>query len=455
MVRAALGKFIVPADLFFAEAPLQAGINFFDNLTVNSINGEQTPYHTLDNPYPNGLESPPHRNPDYQQLLLGGASQANLARQPNGATYQWNVAIQHQFPLGVAVTTAYSGLHGIDLPLSNGAFPLNSLPDIVIAKAAADPNCSTGNFSNCFLLKQVTNPFYPHITQGVLSAPTVTQNQLLRPFPQYGTIGSYSGRYMGYSYYNALEVSLQKRWSNGGMVMGAYTFSKLMSNAETMTTWLESTGSSAFQDYNNPNGEYSLSSFDSRQRLVISYIYQIPVGKGERFVNKMPGLANAFLGGWGLEGITTFQDGYPLGLSVADNILSSNAFQGNERPNVVPGCGKKIGGSMYNRLGGADSRNIYFNTACFTVPTPFTYGDESRNDNTLRGPGQADWDMALFKNIPVHENMTLDFRVEAFNLFNRVQFGNPDTTIGSSTAGFISSQLNNPRLLQLSGRFSF
>jgi hypothetical protein len=455
VVRGAWGLFFIPNDLFFAEAPLQAGVNFFNNLMVSTTNGAETPANTLDNPFPGGLQSPPHRDPSYQQILLGGNAQADLANQPTGKTNQWNFAIEHQFPLGVALTAAYSGLHGANLPLSNGGFPLNGLPDSVIAQAAADPNCSTGNFGSCFLNEQTRNPFYPLITQGVLENPTVTQNQLDRPFPQYGTIGSYSGRYEGTSNYDALELTLQKRIPTGGRILGAYTFSKLMSNAETLTTWLESTGSAGFQDYNNIQGEYSLSSFDSRQRLVVSYLYPLPIGRGQLLLPHLSGIANALIGGWGLDGITTFQEGFPMGLTVSNNILGTYAFQGSERPNVVTGCAKKISGSMPHRLGGAGSSSTYFNTGCFTNPSNFTYGNESRTDNALRTPGVANWDMSLYKNIPIHENMSFDFRVEAFNLFNRVQFGAPNTQRGSSTFGWITSQYNNPRLLQVSGRFSF
>ena len=455
VVRAAWGMFFIPSDLYFGEAPLASGINLFNNLMINSTNGQQTPFNTFDNPYPNGLQSAPHRDPSYQQILLGGNAQADLVSQPSGKTYQWNVAIEHQFPLGIALTTAYSGLKGANLPLSNGGFPLNGLPDSVIATAAADHDCSIGNFGSCFLNQQVTNPFYPKITQGILSNATVTQNQLLRPFPQYGQIGSSSGRYEGISNYQALEVTLKKRMSNGGQILGAYTFSKLMSNAETLTTWLESTGSAGFQDYNNPAGEYSLSSFDTRQRLVVSYLYPLPFGKGQLLFSHISGAANALIGGWGLDGITTFQEGWPLALTVSNNILSTYAFQGSERPNVVAGCGKKIGGSVFNRLGGSGSTSTYFNTSCFTNPNFFTYGNESRTDNSLRGAGIANWDMSLHKDFSIKEGTTFQLRAEAFNMFNRVQFGNPNTSLGNTSFGFVTSQNNNPRLLQFSGRIDF
>ena len=458
--RAAWGRFFVPAELQFPEAPLQAGINFLNNLMVSTTNGQETPNNyvggvyttanTLDNPYPNGLQAPPHRNPNYQQVLLGGNPQALLANEPNGETFQWNFAIERQLPLGIALEAAYSGLKGEHLPVS---LPINPLPDSVIAAAAANSTCAA-SYSACYLNQQVANPYYPLITQGVLKQATVTQGQLLRPFPQYGSISN-SGHYIGVSNYNAMELKLQKRMPNGGMILGSYTFSKLMTDSEYLTSWLDSTGSAGYQDYNNPMSNYSLSSFDARQRLIVSYIYPIPVGRGRMFLNHMNGVGEAVIGGWGLNGITTFQEGFPLGMSVTPGNLGTYAYEGTTRPNVVPGCAKTTSGSMAKRIGGAGSTSTYFNTACFTVAPNFTFGNESRTDNKLRQPGQANWDMSLYKDLPITEKAQFEFRAEAFNVFNRVQFGPPVTTVGSSTEGWITAQYNNPRLLQISGRISF
>jgi hypothetical protein len=442
VVRAAWGMFFVPADLQFPEAPLQAGVNFLNNLMVSTTNGQQTPANTLDDPYPNGLQGPPHRDPKYQQVLLGGNPQALYVNEPNGKTYQWNFAVERQLPLGITLEAAYSGLRGVHLPVSRG---INALPDSEIAKAQTQ--CA-GTLSGCYLNQTVANPFYPLITQGVLRNPTVTQNQLLRPFPQYGSIGN-SGNYIGVSNYHALEMKLQKRTSNGGMFLGSYTFSKLMTDAEYLTSWLDGSQSAGWQDLNDPMSNYSLSSFDARQRLVVSYLYPLPIGRGQALLGHLNGVANSLIGGWGVNGITTFQMGFPLGFSTATNNLSTYTFQGTQRPDVVAGCAKPVDGSMFNRVSG------YFNKSCFNLPPLFKFGNESRTDNQLRTPGIANWDLSLFKTIPIHESVALDFRVEAFNLFNRVQFASPNTQQGNTAFGTISSQANNPRIFQVSGRFSF
>ncbi len=453
VLRGAWGRYVTPVGLAFYSEPLQAGINFIANPQVNSVDGQQTPANKLDDPFPTPFALPPHRNPNYQQVLLGGGPQAITADQPSGETFQWNVSVERQFPTDIAVTASYSGLSGVHLPI---VFQLNTLPDNVIAKAAADPNCASGNLGSCFLTTQAPNPFYGKITQGALQRSTVTENQLLRPFPEYGGLGN-SGSFSGISNYEAFELKVQKHLPNGGTLLGGYTYSRLLTNSENLTSWLDgivglSTGS--WQDYNNPRGEYSLSSFDARQRLVVSYVYELPFGRGQRFLANLGGVTNSLVSHWGVEGITTFQKGFPLPLSVSTNFIGSYAFQGQERPNVTAGCAKSYSGSIGSRLGGAGSKT-YFNTSCFTNPANFTYGNEPRNDNSLRTPGIDNWDMSLFRDVPIHENMTLNLRLEAFNLFNRVQFGAPNTKLGDSQFGSITQQFNNPRLLQLSARFSF
>lgn len=452
VLRAGWGVYVTPVGLAFYSMPLQAGVNFISNPMVNSTNGEETPANTLDDPFPTGLALPPHRNSNYQQILLGGSPQALTANQPSGKTYQWNGTVEHQFPGAIAVTATYAGLLGRDLPI---VLQLNSLPDSVMAQAANDPACSSGNLGSCFLNQQVPNPFYGKITQGILKNPTVTENQLLRPFPEYGGLGN-SGSYSGISNYEAFELQVQKQLPKGGTFLAGYTFSRLLTNAEDLTSWLDGIvgyGTAGWQDNNKPAGEYSLSSFDVPQRLTVSYLYDLPIGKGQRFLPNLHGVANGLLGGWGVDGITTIQKGYPLGISVATNIVGSYGFQGTQRPNVVSGCGKAYSGSIGSRLGGG--AKTYFNTACFTVPKDFSYGNEPRTDNTLRTPGADNWDVSLFKNIPLTEKVTLNFRVEAYNIFNRVQFGAPNTQLQNANFGTITAQANNPRLLQFAGRFSF
>ena len=284
---------------------------------------------------------------------------------------------------------------------------------------------------------------YGLVANGAISQPTVQFGQLILPFPQY-TSGTDPGAYIGNSSYQALQAKVEKRFSAGGTLLAAYTFSKIIADVETLTSWLDSpTGVGGIQNWYNMRGEYALSSFDSRSRLTISYVYDLPFGKGQKLLPGVRGVADKLISGWGVNGLTTFQDGFPLALTASPNVTGFNT---GLRPNVVAGCNPVIGGSIQNRL------TEYFNTSCYSVPASFTFGSESRTDPVLRGPGTNNWNASIYKRTTITERFRLEFRAEAFNLFNRVQFGNPGTgatTAAANTFGIISSQLNSPRLIQL------
>jgi hypothetical protein len=455
VIRVGWGKFVIPSDLQFPESPVQSPLSYITNNPVSTLDSGKTPNATLDNPLPAGITPAPGRKPNYQQLLLGGSANSLQSYEENGATYQWNFAIQRQLPLGIALEAAYAGLHGSDLPVSRS---INQVSSKYFTQAQNDPNCvgPTADLSGkCFLTMQVPNPLPQSLfTQGNQQYKTISSTQLYRPFPQYGGISN-TGNYIGVSNYNALQMKLEKRFSSGGVVLGSYTYSKLLANVESLTSWLEATAAPGYQNTNDLTQEYSLSGYDSRQRLTVSYVYYLPFGQGQRYGSSVSGFMRQLISGFGFNGVSTFQKGYPLGLSMASNTVSTYSLAGTTRPNVVQGCNKTVSGGVQSRLGDAFSPNKYFNTSCFVAPGNFAFGNESRTDNTLRAPGIANWDLALFKDTHVTEKLVLQLRVESFNLFNRVQFGAPNTSIGSAQVGQITTQVNDPRLLQLAGRINF
>jgi len=348
-------------------------------------------------------------------------------------TYQWNFTLQHQLPSDIAIEAGYSGLRGIHLGLGR---QYNQINPQYLALGSQ-------------LKSMVANPFYGRITVGALSAPLVQYGQLLSPYPQYTSVSA-PADFSGDSTYHSLQVKIEKRFRSGGTVLGAYTFSKILSNAETLTTWLDSpTGVAGIQNWYDLKSEKALSSFDSRQRLTISYVYDLPFGKGQKFLPGVSGLADRLVSGWGINGLSTFQKGFPLGITATPNTTGLNT---GLRPNVAAGCQETISGSAQSRI------NQWFNTSCFSLPAPYTFGNESRTDPSLRGPGIANYDFAVFKRTAITERLKLEFRAEAFNIFNRVQFGQPNlqyTTAANSTFGVISSQLNQPRLMQMALRLAF
>jgi len=161
--------------------------------------------------------------------------------------------------------------------------------------------------------------------------------------------------------------------------------------------------------------------------------------------------------------VVTLQSGFPLAFTATPNLIGSGY---NLRPNVDPNCDKQVTGSALDRMNG------WFNTACFSVPNagfvagnPSTdpglrwkLGNESRVDPDLRAQGVNNWNLAVSKTTPIQGRVNLTLRAEAFNLFNRTQFGPPNTTVttaATSTLGKVTSQANQPRLMQIAFRLTF
>jgi hypothetical protein len=328
---------------------------------------------------------------------------------------------------------------------------MNLLPLSYVSQAAADPN-GFGGSAPGGLREQIANPFSGLIASGPLATATVQRGLLLKDFPQYDNILRTSA-YIGASHYHSLELRADKRFAGGGVLSANYTFSKNTSNAETLTSWLEAgQGVAGYQTPNDLTNEWSLSSFDARHRAVISYVYDLPFGQGKPLLGGTSGVLGKLVSGWTLEGATTFQLGFPLGLTATGVAQGWPSFGYALRPNVVPNCDRTVSGSAEDRL------NQWFNTSCFTLPAPYKFGNESRVDPIMRSDGISNWNMTLAKRTSLTEQLGLTFRLEAFNLFNTPQFASPNTQRNSSAQsqfGKVTSQYNQPRLLQLALRLSF
>lgn len=428
------GLFWIPTDIAWLLPPNNNPINTFQTPFAASIDNGLTPANNISNPFPGGIVPAPGRDASFQGDLLG--TSVNVAfpnNNPYPYTQQWNVGVQQQIGSSFALNIAYGGAKGTHLPF--GSILTDQLPDQDLA---------LGNALNT----PVPNPFAGVINSNYsLGAPTIPAGQLLLKYPQYGGVGV-AGAFFGDSTFNSLQVKAQKRFARGASIQAAYTWAKIMSDTDTQTPWFQPSASS-IQDYNNLKAEKALSSADIRNVGVISYIYDLPVGRGEKYLANVPRAIDYVVGGWGVGGVTTFMSGFPLGFGTNQNL--TNSFGGGSRPDYTPGCSKQINGSAPSRLNG------WFNTSCFTQPAAFTFGNEPRNDANLTAPGIANWDASLFKKFPLTADgrANLQFRAEAFNLFNRVQFGYPGLTQGTANFGVIGSQINNPRVLQFSLRASF
>jgi len=389
VLHAGYGTFWLPNNVAWDYSPNNNPINSYNQQYLATV-FTGVPANNISNPFPTGIFGPAGRNPVYATRLLGANVNVPQLGNPYGYAQQWNFDVQHQFGNGFLLDVAYGGSKGTHLPIANSP-QINQIPDQFLSLGTR-------------LTDQVPNPYYPLITTpgSPLSQPTVTRGQLLRPYPEYANV-QYAGQGVGNSTYHSLQVSAQKRFSGGNTILVAYTHAKLISNTDTITSWLEGGGRGDIQNFNNLRAEKSLASFDTPDRLVISYVLDIPVGKGRKYLANANGLVQSTIGGWGIQGTTTLQSGFPLHFN--SNVNNTNSYGGNSRPNVIAGCQKSIDGPAQARL------NQWFNTSCFVAPPAFAFGNEGRTDPTLRSPGIANWDFAAVKNFPiVRENVALQFR---------------------------------------------
>jgi hypothetical protein len=461
VIRGGYGIFWIPNYVSFALNPNNDLVNDATTSFTGTIDGTH-PVNTINTPFLPEIVPPVGRTlgtvgtQQYATQTVQNFTVANLGDHPAGYVQQWNLNIQRNLPGGFFVSAAYVGSKGTHLALYDSQidqigdnFLSSAATQCATQVAATDKRCDATGVT---LLQSVPNPFFDATTGTAfaLSGPTTTVGQLDRPYPQYtGLKLAGQGNYN--STYHSLQLTVERRFAGAGSLLVAYTNAKLISDADTLTNWLEaSTGS--IQDFNNLKGERSLSSQDVPQRLVISYVLDLPFGHGKKYFSDSTGVVDKLIGGWGIDGVTVFQSGFPL---VFSNGVANytTLFGAGSRPNVVSGCNKSA------PSGGSAKLNEWFNTACFVSPADFTFGDESRTDPNLRASGVNNWDFSLFKRTRFgpDEKLGLEFRTEFFNLFNRTQFAPPNTSVGSSTFGVVSSTAagTNPRLVQFGLKFVF
>ena len=234
--------------------------------------------------------------------------------------------------------------------------------------------------------------------------------------------------------YNALAVSVQRRYANGLQFLASYTWSKAMDIVDG--------DNSDVQDYYNPRLQYSPASFDRTNNFIVSGIYDLPLGQGKRFANSANWLANEAIGGWRLSFLQQLASGQPVAITANNTADTSYAHP----VYALETC---------NPLGGfTRTRFQLFNPACFAQPAPGHYGT-TRNVGALRDPGLYPTNLSLFKAFPVYHEQLLQFRVDAFSVFNHPEFGGGGGTVGSPSLGVLNSQASGLRSLQLSLKYQF
>ena len=436
VVRSGYGIFYLP--YIGAASGWASGINGFLSFTpmTSSLDGLH-PADTLSNPFPKGLQLPTAPGTglltNYGQDFGASGRDGAIDRSARvGYSQQWNLNVQRELPGKISVEAAYVGNKGTKLTDGPLGPQLNQL---------TTDQLQLGNQ----LLQQVPNPFQPYVKTGALSQATVTRAQLLRPYPQFLNLYDFRPA-MGSSIYHAFQARVEKRYSQGLTLLASFTGGKLIEDTSQTVGFLGA--APTHQDVYNRRASRSVASQDISRRLVLSYVYDLPFGRGKAIGAYMPRPVNLFIGGWQINGIVTMATGIPLAVANAQN--NSQAFSAAQRPNVNGNTPNLPGGRSTD-----DRLTHWFDTSIFSQPAAFTFGNGPRVLPNVRADGAHQWDSSIFKNFPIREAMRLEFRAEMFNFTNTVNFAPPGQTYGNAQFGVVSSQLNSPRQIQFGLKFYY
>jgi hypothetical protein len=394
-----------------------------ENPWVTSVDGGLTPFNLLRNPYPQGFAAVPGSR-DGLLTAVGGSVEGPLRNTNTPLTIQYNFTIQRELPGKVLLEVAYVGNRGRQLSRGGeGGFTLNQLDSRYLSLGAA-------------LNNQVPNPFFGVSNAGFFQSRTISQAQLLRPYPQFLDVRPLFSQ-GGNSDYNALQTTFSKRYASGISFEGSYTWAKAMDDG------------TSHPDSNNIRLSRSLTGgIHIPHRLVWSGTYDLPFGRGRKFGSNMNKFADYFVGGWQVNGIISMQSG--TNISIGSRNTTGNFNSATWANNNGQSSNLKI--DAHDRLG------RWFNTANFSQPLPFTFGNVGSVVSDVYNHWINNADLSLFKQFRLsdkNEQMKLQFRAEAFNAFNRVRFGGPNTDVNSGAFGQVTSQANTPRELQFGLKFLF
>jgi hypothetical protein len=393
---------------------------------VPSVDGGLTPANSLSNPFPTPILQPTG-NADGLNTLTGQSIRFFDPTVRVPGAYQYSFSIGHQFLQRYLAEVSYAGSRGFNGPLPS--IQWNQLHPSLLSQGTS-------------LLQSVPNPFYGIITSGPLASATVTRSRLLRPFPHFDQITEVFPT-RGASVYHSLQAKLERRFRQGVMLLATYTFSKQMQN-------FERSGNAPQNNY-ALLPEWSVSDIDRTHRFTGAWAVELPFGRGKAFGATTPTVLRELISNWQVNGSTTLESGTPLSFSVTPN--STNALGGGQSPNSTGASARRDG---YSSTG--DMLNRYFDTAQFLRPDPFTFGNLGRRINDVRGFPFLNFELSLQWQMRFAEHYRLQFRAEAFNVLNRADFNNPNTTLGSSSFGTVTSvkqEANPARQIQLVVRFVF
>jgi hypothetical protein len=383
---------------------------------IPSLDNGLTFQATLSNPFPEGIQEPPGASQGL--LTFAGRSVEFFEENPRAPMQQrWQFGIQRELPQRVLLEVAYVGNKGSSMETTRD---FRSLPMQYLSRSPFrdDPLIND-------LTRNVPNPFLGLLPGTDLAGNSVSRNYLLRGPEYMHFTGMTTTDYMGYSWYHSLQVKTERRFATGWTFNAAYTWSKAMEAV------------SRLNGYDSPL-QYVVSDQDRAHRIVLSGIWEMPFGRGKRWLNT-GNVVDKFLGGWQLQGVYTGQGGAPLNWG---NVL----FLGDVHDITLP-RGDRTVERWFNTAAGfetASARQLSYNYRTF----PSRLSD-------LRADGTNQWDLSVLKNTRFGERYNVQFRAEFLNAWNHVNFAPPSTSPTSSAFGQVTAQRGFPRRIQLTTKFLF
>ena len=438
--------------------------------TWSSSSAGVLPTYTMDGGFP-AWTAPPFINP----AVANGTSVSwfqgsETTKEP--AYDNFNFSIQRQLSNTFILDASYVGVMGEHLQAE--LLQYNSLP-------GSDLNMFGSTVNSINVLNSVVGS--PLANQYGITAPfpgfsalwgsRATVAQALRPYPQYSYINTYAGQgdHSGHSSYHAAEIKLQKRYGAGLVLQTSYVFSKILTDADD--AWGEGYAADQF----NRSLEKSIGAFDVTHDFKFSASYQLPFGKGQKWIGKGP--AAWIVGDWRIATINIYDSGTPIAISTSETLpIYASGASGRVSPYVTsyngwqPSSfnfepGQPFFFVPYETLGQMQSGN-------YSGPFPYQgsignpnnslpdqglgIGNATRYNPKVRNFPNLNENMSLTRSFPIHERIRLEFRGEAFNVFNRVRYGTGSTQLQSQTFGIPTGsgiQINTPRQMQLALKLYF
>jgi hypothetical protein len=409
---------------------------FIGQYQFNNASQGVQPTFLLDQGLP-PYQLPPSIDPSFQNGLTVDYWNGRDATRAPESLY-WTFNIQRQMASNTVLEIGYNA--NVGTHLQSGILVMNQVPTARflelsnrVGRAQAISIMNGAFNAPAAVAAGITAPYPNFATQNLRSAA-----QSMRPYPQYAAIstGPQNGDKSGHSSYHSMVVKFDRRFSSDLTFQWSYVLSKLITDSDSYFANTE-TGA---QDHYNRRIEKSIGQYDQTHQIKFSTLYNLPFGKGQRWVNN--GVLSHVIGGWRLAGIQVYQSGFPIEL-LRNNPLP--IFNGITRPTIstFDNWRGPIAGSKFD-----PAVDRFLQPASFFGPQPQDFGNATRHNPKVRTPWGLNENISIAKTFRITEGLRLDFRAEAFNLFNRTIFGTGSTNLNAATFGQVVNQTNTPRQMQ-------